>query len=152
VIIREWRGRAAKSNPEASPLPPPRPEFSHESGPWRADRAGGRFSCASLATRKSRQGFPRRLARCVLRGGVLRRAVLERGASSYLDAPPAGWSVANVSGQRSPMLVKGDALQASGAVLSKVNLLLGEVYQPLTKSPIRKSPSPPDPRCRETET
>jgi hypothetical protein len=43
--------------------------------------------------------------RCVLRRGALRRAVLERGASSYLDALPqlGGGCVASMSSQRSPM-------------------------------------------------
>jgi hypothetical protein len=34
------------------------------------------------ATRKNRQGFPRRLVPLRLLGGALRRAVIERGASS----------------------------------------------------------------------
>jgi hypothetical protein len=46
---------------------------------------------------------------CPLRlsGGALRRAVLERGAFSCLDAQPQldAWCVASVSGQRFPMLV-----------------------------------------------
>jgi hypothetical protein len=65
----------------------------------------GPFLCAYLATRKNRQGFPRRLVPLRLRGSTLRRAVLERGASSCLDALPqlGGWCVASVSGQRSPI-------------------------------------------------
>ena len=59
-----------------------------------------------MAIRKSRQGCPRRLVPLRLRGGALRRAVLERGASSCLDALPqlGGGCVASVSGQQIPDL------------------------------------------------
>jgi hypothetical protein len=63
------------------------------------------LSCA-WAIRKSRQGCPRRLVPLRLRRGALRRAVLERGASSCLDALPqlGGGCVASVSGQQIPDL------------------------------------------------
>jgi hypothetical protein len=61
--------------------------------------------------RKSRQGFPRRLVplRCVLRGGLLRRAALERSCTCLpLDTRPSKrrWCVASLSGQRSPISIR----------------------------------------------
>jgi hypothetical protein len=50
------------------------------------------------------------LCRCILYRGALRRAVLERGASSCLDAQPqlGDGCISSVSGQRSPIAVMCD--------------------------------------------
>jgi hypothetical protein len=57
---------------------------SSDTSGLRTQSALGPFlCCAATATSKSRQGFPRRLAVALrLRGGVLRRAVLERSRAS----------------------------------------------------------------------
>jgi hypothetical protein len=84
---------------------------SDTNGPGCADRAGAVFLCAHLDIRKSRQGFPRRLVRCVAfawrfdcdepRSNVT-KACLAVGAALQRGAV----CVTNVSGQRSPIVIK----------------------------------------------
>jgi hypothetical protein len=88
---------------------PHQPEFRHN-GPG-TPPALGPFSVRISGHTQKPPRFPSTARAVAFYVEVaLRRAVLERGASSCLDAQPqlGGWCVASVSGQRSPTFVMCD--------------------------------------------
>jgi hypothetical protein len=79
-------------------------------GPVRDDGPGGETEIKPLKHAQAAKVTLDGWCRCVLYRGALRRAVLERGASSCLGALPqlGGGCVSSVSGQRSPIVVTCD--------------------------------------------
>ena len=108
-----------------SPLHGPPSRSSDTSGLGTQSAQGPFLCCVAAATSKSRQGFPRRLAVALrLRGGMLRRAVLERsraclaiGRTASMRRPVRCQCVGPTIPDSIECVTSDDADQASVAVL-----------------------------------